>query len=75
MSGRRLTRGARKLAIVQVLWKASEPMTFREITRAMGMKASPHVRVLLDELVGAGLVCQTADVAANGAPRFLFQLR
>lgn len=75
MSGRRLTREARKLAIVTVLTGATEPMTFRELTRAMGMKASPHVRDLLDELVDEERVCLTSDVAANGAPRFLFQLR
>lgn len=74
MVSRRMTRDERRLEIVRVLQEAKEPLTYIELGRAMGMKATPYLRELVDDLLKDELLIRTIDNAVNGAPRFLFSV-
>ena len=65
-------RDERKRQIFDVIMEAEKPLSRREICEAIGLKKSPHITDIIEELVTERHVIKLQDMMPNGSIIYVY---
>jgi len=67
-----MTRDERKQQIQAIICGATTPITLSQIARLAGIKKSPYLGAIVNEIERTGAICREEGYLTNGLPVWLF---
>jgi len=68
------TKEDRKQQVISVLWGSTEPLTITQLGRVVGLRRTPYLMSIIDELEFEGWICVVGVVQVGSLPARVYDL-